>query len=108
LRIVLGSYLEASSRRGRTDEEIVALEDQLERECSEIWQQPVRCFADLVILASIACHLTSHCGGVTYPDWAIADPQLVADQRALAFLVKGILDLAGMTVDAEGRLLQLS
>jgi len=43
------------ARRGRTDEEIDALEDRLDRQCSELWRRPVRDFGDLVMLASMAC-----------------------------------------------------
>jgi hypothetical protein len=106
-RHVLAYYLEASSRRGRSDEEIYALEDELERECAEIWQQPVRGLADLIVLASIAAHLNAHAGEPAYPYSAIAEQRLVADQRALAHLVAGVLSLAGVTVDGEGRV-QLS
>ena len=46
--------------------------------------------------------LTVEINEATCPDSVIADPSF--DQRALAHVVRGILDLAGLKFDADGRL----
>ena len=70
----------------------------------------VRSFDDLVVLAAVACHWNSNPdANQTYPQFMVdSDPGKSFDKRSLACLVQGVLNLARVRLDNEGRLLQLS
>jgi hypothetical protein len=63
--------------------------------------RPCRTWNDVVLRAAIAVHWNS-----PYPDEVIAEnPDKNFDKQSLAYLVRGILDIAGLAFDNEGRLL---
>jgi hypothetical protein len=74
-----------------TDDALDRLEDVTEAICAE----PVRTFDNLVVRAAMAAHF--------YAD-ELSNPERTVDD-VLAGVVRGVLDLAGVRLDAEGRLL---
>jgi hypothetical protein len=92
-------------RPGKSDEQIERIEDTFAQATNDVLARPAPSFDDLVTLAAVACHWNSDPDfDQTYPKCVIdGDPAHDIDRRALAYLVKGVLDLAGVTVDAEGR-----
>jgi hypothetical protein len=95
------------------DEAYDRAEQPFEATLLAIWATPVRSWDDLLTRAAIAVHWNSPCGKTepAYPDWVLVghdikvDIEFGYDQLALAHVVRGILDLAGLTFDPEGRLL---
>jgi hypothetical protein len=89
----LEEFLEASSHA--TIEEEDALYDRRDSVIKAICAKPVRTPDDLVVRAAIAAHW--------YGD-EIRNPSFT-EAHVLAAVVRGVLDLAGLKFDAEGRLL---
>lgn len=57
-----------------------------------------------MVRAAIACHWNQPLDpGVAYPNTVISDPARGMDRRALAYVVQGVLDLAGVRLDHEDR-----
>jgi hypothetical protein len=85
-----------------------ALCARLREGANAIWAMPLRSWNDLAVRAAMAClwNMPNRLGEPAYPDNVIAgDPTRDFDARALAHVVRGILDLSGLKFDAEGRLL---
>ena len=95
---------------GKSDKDVEKIEDWFVEGTDSVMRMPIRSLEDLVVLAAIAVHWNSDPDAdETYPQCVIDDDRhRYLDKRALAHLVKGILDLAGVKLDSEGRLLQLS
>ena len=103
---ILNAHLKEMSRRGETDAEIDLLEKRLCAKIAAIWAKPVRTVDDLVVRAAIAVHWNSAPPGEpAYPEHVCNDPERGFDDKALAHVVKGILDLAGLKFGADGRLI---
>jgi hypothetical protein len=83
--------------RGQTSakEELDALEGRLCEVTRTIIATPVRTPGDLVVRAAIAAHWYGE---------EISNPSCAADD-VLAAVVRGVLDLAGLAFDSEGRLI---
>jgi hypothetical protein len=65
----------------------------------------VRGTEDVILRAAVAVHWNSGHTKVAYPDFVIADREDPSvDALSLAFLVRAVLDLAGVMFDSEGRL----
>jgi hypothetical protein len=79
--------------------------DQLSAHAESIWARSCRGWEDLVLRAAMVVHLHSVDRQIAYPECLIRQEDACTDERAVAFLVRGILDLAGLKFDAEGRLL---
>jgi hypothetical protein len=100
----LSAYLED---RGRTsaEEELDALNGRLGEVTRTIIATPVRTPDDLVVRAAMAVHWNQFgLNDPAYPDH-VMNSKACSDQRALAAVVRGVLDLAGLKFDVEGRLL---
>jgi hypothetical protein len=91
----LCAYLEERGR-ANTEDELDALESRLGDVTRAISATPVRTPDDLVVRAAMAMHW--------YGNNEISNPSCTAD-HVLAAVVRGVLDLAGLKFDAEGRLL---
>jgi hypothetical protein len=89
----LRAYLEERGRTN-TEEEVDALDERLDDSMNAILAKPVRTFDDLVVRAAIAMNVRRD---------EIANPE--HQDPVIAAVVRGILDLAGLKFDAEGRLL---
>jgi hypothetical protein len=71
-----------------------------------IWARPCATFDDLVLRTAVACFWNA-------PDSndslcllsRSGDPDMALDERSLAHVVRGILDMAGLSFDADGRLI---
>ena len=103
---ILSAFLEESSRRARTDAEVTLQEERFGDATNAIWAKPVRTWDDLIVRAAIAMHWNEPLdpGDPAYPDDIISgNPEERFDARALAHVVRGVLDLAGLKFDAEGR-----
>jgi hypothetical protein len=94
---ILDQHLEASSR-ATTDKEHYALDARLSGAAKAICAGRVRTPGDLIERAAIAVHWYSDDGDLLSSP---ADP----GEHALAAVVRGIIDLASLKFDAEGRLL---
>jgi hypothetical protein len=109
---ILDCYLERMRQPGKTDKDIDTIEDWFAQATSDVLRTPVRCLDDLVVKAAVAVHWNSpiNSDAFPYPQHIIDGyhPGQALDRRSLAYLVKDILDLAGVKLDNEGRLLQLS
>jgi hypothetical protein len=83
-----------------------ALADRLCEASDAIWSKPVRTWEGLVERTAMAVHwsMPTTLDEPPYPDSVIADPSSDFEQRALAHVVRGILDLAGVKFDADGRI----
>jgi hypothetical protein len=89
-----------------TLEEEQGLADQIHADAEAIWSRPIRGWEDLVVRTAMVVYWNSEDRHIAYPDCVIArGGKYCMDERAFAFLVRGILDLAGLKFDAEGRLL---
>ena len=97
---IVNAYLDNMARPGKTDAEIERLEDWLCAETRAIWAKPCVSWDDLIVRAAIACHCWD-----SGPDEIIATtpPGRNSDTQAFAYLVKGIIDLAGLRFDRDGR-----
>ena len=104
----LEHYLERMHKPGKADKDVEKIEDWFAERTNEALRMPVRSLEDLVTLAAIAVHWNEE-ADQPYPQWVIdGDPAHYIDRRTLAYVIKGILDLAGgVRFDSEGRL-QLS
>jgi hypothetical protein len=72
-----------------------------------IWAKPVRTWDDLIVRAAIAVRWSlPNLGEPAYPDCVINGPNEDFDRRASAHVVRGVLDLAGLKFDPEGKLLR--
>jgi hypothetical protein len=104
---VLGAYLDQVHRPG-TDDHKRALDSRIEV-ARAIWAEPVRTKDDVVLRLAIAIHVNEDAGGGgstgAYPDCVLGDPDAGIEEQALAHVIRGILDLAGLKFDVEGRLL---
>jgi hypothetical protein len=77
-----------------------------------IWVKPVRTFADIVMRAIVASYWNASrdlvdYDGPAYPDDVLArDPPITTrlDVASIAYLMRGIMDLAGIEFDVDGRL----
>jgi hypothetical protein len=99
----LSAYFE---ERGRTSaqEELDALEVRMGDVARAISAKPVRTFGDLVVRAAMAVHWNqARLDDPAYPDY-VMNNKACSDDRALAAVVRGVLDLAGLKFDVEGRL----
>jgi hypothetical protein len=109
---ILDCYLERMHKPGKTDKQVTRIDDRFAQRTNDVLRKPVRSFDDLVVLAAVAAHWNAptDADDPPYPQCVIdGDPSRSFDQRALAYLVKGILELARLRArDNEGRLLQLS
>jgi hypothetical protein len=85
-----------------------ALHLALVSDTEAIWAKPVRTWDDLIVRAAIAVRWSLPCDldEPAYPDCVINGPNEDFDRRASAHVVRGILDLAGLKFDAEGRLIE--
>jgi hypothetical protein len=63
--------------------------------------KPVRTWTDLVVCTAIAVHWNENAGSIDDPSY----PHCVSARVVcwLAQVVKGILDIAGLSFDADGR-----
>jgi hypothetical protein len=105
----VNAYLVANEHLGEGDE-AERLSDEFCAATERIWAKPVGTFDDLVVRTAVAVHWNSPgmLDDTAYPENILADgPDNSLDDRALAFVVRGILDLAGLSscFDADGRLL---
>jgi hypothetical protein len=98
---LVGDYLKEVSRP-RTDHDHDALNARLEADTRAILDKPVHTFKDLVVLAAICTHWSD-----PPPAHIVAerDPAFCLEFAAYARLVVGVLELAGLKFDWEGRLL---
>jgi hypothetical protein len=101
---VVDEYLDKTghgARRGLTDEEHDKIDERFCAVTKAFLARPCRTWNDVVLRAAIAAHWNS-----PYPDEVIAEnPDKHFDKQSLAYLVRGILDIAGLAFDNEGRLL---
>jgi hypothetical protein len=110
---ILTTHLDAIADVSEIEEE-----DALCVATKEFWARPVQSVMDLAVLAAICVHWNSpiDIGDPAYPEDVICrgvggcrgvGDDLGYDDLALAHLVRGILDLAGLSssFDADGRLL---
>jgi hypothetical protein len=110
----LNEYLDEvgnGARWGKTDAEIAKINERFYAATEAIWARPCTTWSDVVLRAAIALHWNSSPlpDDPAYHDDVIAgDPDIDFDARALAYLVRGILDMAGLAFDSEGRLLNCS
>ena len=81
-------------------------------ETEAVWAKPVRNWDDVILRAAVAVHWNSplDAGDPAFPNDVLRhavkdDPQDGYDVHAVAHVVRGVLDLAGLSFDAEGRLL---
>jgi hypothetical protein len=101
---ILSAYLDEIYRRGRTEAQRDLQEERFCSKVDAIWAKPCATFADLVVRAAIAVHWNMPPPNLpAYPDDVLNDPKTSRSQRALAQLVKGVLDLAGLKFDADVR-----
>jgi hypothetical protein len=99
------NFLDETARllnEGRTDAEFAKAYQLFYAATKVVWAKPCRTFDDLIERAAVACHYNE-----PGPDKILATthPDENFDSQAFAYLVKGILDLAGLKFDQEGRLL---
>jgi hypothetical protein len=101
---IVSTFLEEFARpENRTDDARDGLKRHLCDETNAIWAKPVRTWDDLIVRAAIAVHWNGD-NVLPYPNDVISGNENF-DYRALAHVVRGILDLAGLKFDADGRLL---
>jgi hypothetical protein len=100
---ILSAYLDEIYRRNRTEAEVELHEERFCAEAAAIWAKPCATFADFIVRLSMAIHWNSTPPDPAYPDNMLNDPRAPYFQRALAHVVKGVLDLAGLKFDADGR-----
>jgi hypothetical protein len=105
-RIVTAFLAETSRPENNGDAQRDGLTDRLCEATNRIWARPVRSWDELVERAAMAVHWNQDDEHIAYPDDVIAsDDEFDFDMRALAHVVRGILDLAGLQFDVEGRLI---
>jgi hypothetical protein len=87
------------------DDRRFALRRRLCEGANAIWAKPVRTWEDRIERAAMAVHWNQISKVVPFPDDSIAgDPNRNFDWRALAHVVRGVLDLAGLKFGDYGRL----
>jgi hypothetical protein len=86
--------------------------DALCAETEAVWAKPVRDWGDVILRAAVAVHWNSpaNVGDPPYPQNVLRfavndDPHDGYDVHAVAHVIRGILDLARLSFDADGRLL---
>jgi hypothetical protein len=91
------------------DAECDRLDNVLAATCEALWAQPVHSLDDVLVRMAVCVHWNSplHIADPAYPDCALdpAPGEGDMDSRSLAYLVRGLLDLAGLCFDPNGRLL---
>jgi hypothetical protein len=100
-------YIEDQSRL--TDDEADEECGRLIEASEEIWARPVRGWDDIALRAAMAVYWNNpgSIGGLGYPSAVFAPSEMddltgSVDERALAHLVRAILDLAGLKFDSDG------
>ena len=103
---IVSTFLEEYARpENGTDDARDGLTRHLCDETNAIWAKPVRTWDDLIVRAAIAVHWNVD-DVLPYPDNVIPGSRHENfDLRALAHVVRGVLELAGLTFDADGRLI---
>jgi hypothetical protein len=103
-------YLAASC--GPDEDACARLDDAFCAACEAEWAKPVHALSDLLPRLLVATHWNSpgFPDDPAYPDNIIAETgpagkELSMDERAVAFVIRGLLDLTGLKCDADGRLL---
>src|SRR5262245_52288220 len=89
----LDSYLEQMRRPGKTDKDIAEIDKWFEQETRAALRMPVRSLDDLMVLAAVAAHWN-----------APLDEPAGLDKRSVASVINGILDLGGVRLVSDGRL----
>jgi hypothetical protein len=106
---IVREYLDAMEALEDDDADDDDLELRLSRalcaRAEAIWAQPVRGWEDVILRAAVSVYWNSGRAKLSYPDFVIAkdDRWPSMDDRSVAFLVRAILDLAGLSFDHEGR-----
>jgi hypothetical protein len=100
----LTGYLDALQRPKNN---VAATHTRFGADTNAILAKPVRTWDDLIVRAAIAIHFNSTLSfDPAYPDNVIAANSCIHfDDRSLAHVVRGILDLFRLTFDNDGRLL---
>jgi hypothetical protein len=89
----------------QTDDRWFALRRRLCEGANAIWAKPVRTWEDRIERAAMAVHWNQISKIAPFPDDSIGgDPNRNFDWRALAHVVRGVLDLAGLKFGDYGRL----
>jgi len=91
-----------------------SLMDWLCAETEAVWTKPVRDWGDVILRAAVAVHWNSplDAGDPAYPHNVLRlavkdDPYDGYDVHAVAHVIRGVLDLAGLRFDQDGRLLSM-
>jgi hypothetical protein len=107
---ILRQHVADTKKACDDDAECDRLDNLLAATCEALWAQPVQSLDDVFVRLAVCVHWNSplHIGDPAYPNCAV-DPAPVEggdmDSRALAYLVRGLLDLTGLRFDQDGRLL---
>jgi hypothetical protein len=91
----------------RAQAEVDAVRDRVEAFVLRIWETRATTLRDAIHRTAMAVHWNhpAKLDDPPFPDDVIAgDPNRNFDERALAHVVRGILDLAGLKFDADGRI----
>lgn len=98
------AYLDA--QRAGSSEERQLHNKKFDAEVATIWSSPARTPLDVLVRVAIAVNWNSTPRGTpSYPRNVINDPKAPMYEKALAQVVQGVLDVAGVKFDGEGRLL---
>jgi hypothetical protein len=81
------------------DERAKVVDDEICTQTERVWARPVRSWDDVILRVAVAVHWNEP----GYPDAKLTNRHY--DCRALAYVVRAVLDLAGLRLDSEGRLL---
>jgi hypothetical protein len=83
------------------DKETAELHDRVIATSIAIWARPVRSWNDILMRAMVAGYWNIE------SDFEIAqgDQTMSLDERSIAYLMRGIMDLGGLSFDCDGRLL---
>jgi hypothetical protein len=109
---IVSAFLKESARlEDRTDDARNSLNRRLADATTTTWAKPVRTWDDLIVRAAIAVHWNIDAEIAVNTDLPFPDNVISSnrnenfDYRALGHAVRGILDLAGLKFDADGRLI---
>jgi hypothetical protein len=91
-----------------SDEEVERAEAIFREYGEREWAKPVSSLPDLYVRIALAVHWNSpmSLNDWAYPYWRLNEgPERLIDERALAFLVQGLLELTGLCFDQNGLLI---
>jgi hypothetical protein len=104
---VLDDWLNAEDLEELSEAELGKIHDPVAAKTKAIFARPVRTWADIVMLAILVGYWNGgiDAAGPPYPDDVIADdPDGNFDARSNAYLLRGIMDLAGIEFTVDGHL----